>query len=162
MFHAEKEGNAAMEEYRKLMIERYGKERAGELLDSSRHSVTIFPTVDMLLVQNSIRVVIPIAVDRTEVRVFPVRMVGAPEELFHEIVRYVNITHSAASFVQTDDLESFQRGQQGLATNGNPWCLTARGHGGEKRDKDGVQWGDRSSEIGQRNQHDAWLSFMTA
>jgi len=162
MFHVEKEGNAAMEEYRKMMIDRYGKERAAELLDSSRHSVTIFPTVDMLLVQNSIRVVIPIAVDRTEVRVFPVRMVGAPEELFHEIVRYVNITHSAASFVQTDDLESFQRVQQGLATDGNPWCLTARGHGGEKRDKDGVQWGDRSSEIGQRNQHDAWLSFMTA
>lgn len=160
--HQEQEGNPAWEEYRALMIEEYGKERAAELLNSRRHSLTIFPTVDILLLQNSVRVVIPKSVDRTEVRVFPVRLVGAPEALFNDIVRYVNITHAAASFVQTDDLESFRRLQEGLTTDGNPWCLTARGNRQEKRDEDGVLWGDRSSEIGQRNQHEAWLSFMTA
>jgi len=160
--HDEQEGEPELEAYRRLMIDRYGAERAKELLNSSRHSLTMFPSCDILMLQNSVRVVIPRAVNLTEVHVYPVRLKGAPDGLNRDIVRYVNITHSASSFVQSDDLESFLRVQEGVEADGNPWCLTARGLGAENRDADGVFWGDRSSEIGQRNQHEAWVGFMTA
>jgi hypothetical protein len=56
--------------------------------------------------------VIATAVDRTEVTIYPIRLVGAPAAMNFGNIRLLNVTHSAASFVQTDDLESFVRAQK--------------------------------------------------
>ena len=64
-----------------------------------------------------VRVIKPIAVDRTEVTIYPIRLVGAPEAMNFGNIRLLNVTHSAASFVQTDDLESFVRAQKGLQSH---------------------------------------------
>ncbi len=61
-----------------------------------------------------VRVIKPVAVDRTEVTIYPIRLVGAPAAMNFGNIRLLNVTHSAASFVQTDDLESFMRAQKGL------------------------------------------------
>jgi phenylpropionate dioxygenase-like ring-hydroxylating dioxygenase large terminal subunit len=161
MFASVSQTGGIWEEYRQRLAARHGLEKANDILTQKRHSLTIYPSLDILMAQHSVRVIRPIAVDKTEVIVYPVRMVGAPEAVFRDIVKYLNITHSAASFVQTDDLESFRRCQVGLGAAGNPWCLLARGHAQERRDNNGVMWGDRASEIGQRNQHKVWLSLMT-
>jgi benzoate/toluate 1,2-dioxygenase subunit alpha len=77
-------------------------------------------------------------------------------------VRFVNITHAAASFIQSDDLEAFERCQHGLASSGTDWMLVARGFGQEVDEGNGVLFGDRSSEVGQRAQHYAWRDLMGA
>jgi phenylpropionate dioxygenase-like ring-hydroxylating dioxygenase large terminal subunit len=161
MFSSVPQSGGIFDEYESLLSAKHGIERARDILTQKRHSLTIFPSVDILLAQHSVRVVRPISVDRTEVFVYPVRMVGAPNVVFQEVIKYVNITHSAASFVQTDDLESFERCQSGMQAEGNPWCLVARGLNEDVIDNDGVKHGDRGSEIGQRNQHSVWLSLMS-
>ncbi|MCY0725642.1 hypothetical protein OVW19_28295, partial [Klebsiella pneumoniae] len=88
--------------------------------------------------QMSVRVVKPISVDLTEVEVWPIRLKGAPEVVSTDFVKYVNITHSASSFIQTDDLEAFERCQQGMQTEGSDWVLIARGCGTEVDEGNGV------------------------
>jgi phenylpropionate dioxygenase-like ring-hydroxylating dioxygenase large terminal subunit len=158
----EEQSGAGWDEYRALLVARHGEERTREILRNRRHSMTLFPNVDILIAQTAIRVVRPIAVDRTEVEVWPVRLKGAPEHISTDLVRFVNITHAAASFIQTDDLEAFERCQQGLETSGAEWVLVARGLGDEVDEGDGVQFGDRSSEVGQRAQHEGWRELMSS
>ena len=49
-------------------------------------------------------------------------------------IRLLNVTHSAASFVQTDDLESFVRAQKGLQSHLTDWVDISRGLGAEEPD----------------------------
>jgi len=149
------------DEYRELMVQSYGEARTAEILKNRRHSLTLFPTLDILIAQTSVRVVKPVSVDLTEVEIWPVRLKGAPEVISTDIVKYVNITHSASSFVQTDDLEAFERCQRGLQTGGEH-VLVARGVGKEVDEGNGVLFGPRSSEVGQRAKHFAWRDLMGA
>jgi hypothetical protein len=75
-------------------------------------------------------VIKPLAVDRTEVTIYPVRLVGAPDAMNFGNIRLLNVTHSAASFVQTDDLEAFVRAQKGLRSRLTDWVDVSRGLGG--------------------------------
>ena len=57
-------------------------------------------------------------------------------------IRLLNVTHSATSFVQTDDLESFRRTQVGLQSLQSEWIDLSRGMGEEEepeRDPDEVK-----------------------
>ena len=151
-----------MHEYRALLVKRHGEERTRAILRQKYHNLILFPTCDILFAQNAIRVILPFAVDRTEVRIYPMRFKGAPKGIFESQIKYVNLTHSASSFVQSDDLEAFTRVQEGLTSDGNQWNLLARGLDTETRSNTGVGYGNRSSEIGQRHQYQAWLAMMCA
>ena len=153
-----------MEDYKASLMGKYAgdEKKVREVLNQKVHSTTLFPTFDLLSVQNSLRVIIPKAVDYTEIRIYPIRMKGAPEELFAEHVRLVGLTHSATSFVQGDDLESFRRVQEGVATQGADWLLIARGLKRENWDNRGIGTGTRSTEMGNRHQYRAWLDLMCA
>lgn len=161
LFDKEQSGGV-WDEYRAQLVQAYGEERTREILKNRRHSLTLFPTLDILIAQTSVRVVKPIAVDLTEVEVWPVRLSGAPEAISQDLVRYVNITHSASSFIQSDDLEAFERCQEGMQSQGNEWVLVARGIGTDVQEADGVLFGPRSSEVGQRAKHYAWRELMGA
>ena len=150
------------DDYRAIMVARHGEERTADILKNRRHSMTFFPSSDILLAQTSVRVIRPVAVDFTEVEVWPVRLKGAPESISYDLVRFVNMTHAAASFIQSDDMEAFERCQEGLSTQGTDWVLVARGLGAEIDEGDGVLFGPRSSEVGQRAQHEAWRDLMSA
>jgi len=158
----EEQAGGIWDDYRALMVKRYGEERTADILKNRRHSMALFPSVDILIAQTSVRVIRPISVDKTEVQVYPVRLKGAPPEISIDIVRFVNVTHAAASLIQSDDLEAFERGQQGLTASGTDWVLVARGFGQEIDEGNGVLFGDRSSEVGQRAQHYAWRDLMSA
>ena len=150
------------DDYRAIMVARHGEERTADILKNRRHSMTFFPSSDILLAQTSVRVIRPVAVDFTEVEVWPVRLMGAPGSISDDLVRFVNMTHAAASFIQSDDMEAFERCQEGLTTQGTDWVLVARGLGAEIDEGDGVLFGPRSSEVGQRAQHEAWRDLMGA
>ena len=158
----EEQSGGVWDEYRAQLEAIHGPERTTDILKNKRHSMTLFPNLDVLIAQNSVRVVRPLAVDLTEVEIWPVRLKGAPEDISTGLVKFANITHAAASFIQTDDLEGFERCQEGLNTQGTDWVLVARGLGAEIDEGKGVFFGPRSSEVGQRAQHYAWRDLMSA
>jgi phenylpropionate dioxygenase-like ring-hydroxylating dioxygenase large terminal subunit len=160
MFREEQSGGV-WDQYRAMLVAKHGEERTREILRNRRHNMAMFPSVDILIAQTSVRVIRPISVDHTEVEIYPVRLKGAPVEISSELIRFVNITHAAASFIQSDDLEAFERSQRGLAASGAEWMLFARGLGAEVDEGNGVWFGDRSSEVGQRAQHYAWRDLIS-
>ena len=158
----EEQAGGVVEQYRELLVRTRGEARAKEILRPRLHNFTIFPNLDILIAQNAVRVVMPISVDRTEIRIYPVRLKGAPLEIFAQSIRYLNLTHSASSLVQSDDVEAFRRVQEGLEAQSSDWCLVARGLHHEKSVGTGTRSGHRGSEIGQRHQHQTWLKLMCA
>lgn len=76
-------------------------------------------------------------------------------------VRHLNLTHSAASLIQTDDLECFRRCQNGLAAQSSDWVWFARGVDTDKEDEHGDYVNNGTVEIQQRAQYAAWLRLMS-
>ena len=108
-----------------------------------------------------VRVIKPVAVDRTEVTIYPIRLLGAPAEMNAGNIRLLNVTHAAASFVQTDDLESFVRAQKGLASTLTDWVDISRGLGDEEPDRElNATRGLATHEMVVRAQYKAWLGYM--
>jgi len=161
LFDKEQSGGE-FDEYRRLLVGVHGEARTADILKNRRHSMTLFPNVDIVIAQMAVRVIRPLAVDLTEVEIWPVKLKGAPEKMSRDLVRFANISHAAASFIQSDDLEAFERCQEGMQTQGTDWVLVAKGLGDEIDEGLGVKFGPRSSEVGQRMRHYAWRDLMSA
>ncbi|HTL51834.1 MAG TPA: Rieske 2Fe-2S domain-containing protein, partial [Planctomycetota bacterium] len=129
-----KRSSPAFDEYRGILAEKVGAERARQILTPRLHNSLIYPNMSIMGLNIHVRVINPVAVDRTEVTVFPIRLVGAPAAMNFGNIRLLNVTHSAASFVQTDDLESFTRVQSGLRSQASEWVDISRGLGEEEPD----------------------------
>src|SRR6185503_10001758 len=119
----------AYDAYVRVLSEKVGKERAAEILKPRLHNTLIYPNLSIMGLNIHVRVIKPLAVDVTEVTVYPIRLVGAPDAMNFGNIRLLNVTHSAASFVQTDDLESFARIQRGLQSRMSDWVDISRGLG---------------------------------
>ena len=74
----------------------------------------------------------------------------------------MNVTHSAASFVQTDDLETFTRCQRGLDSEGSEWLYINRGLGDDitEPNRPGLK-GKATNELVARNMYKAWAEYMS-
>ena len=159
-FRGEK-GGPAHDEYLRRMNKAYGKKRADEILSRERHGFLFYPNMLIHGASSHVRVIRPLAVDLTEVRIYPVLMNGAPDEMNKKIIQYMNVTHSPASMIQTDDLESFKRCYQGVHAQGADWVLLARGLDQERPDTEsGGLWSLGTHEHGMRNQYQAWKGYM--
>jgi phenylpropionate dioxygenase-like ring-hydroxylating dioxygenase large terminal subunit len=141
---------------------RHGAARAREILQPKRHNTAFYPNMTLQALNQHVRVIMPVAVDRTEVHVYPVRLKGAPDEMNRTFVRQLNMTHSAASLIQTDDLECFRRCQTGLSAHGSEWVWFARGVDTDKEDERGDLVNSGTVEIQQRAQYAAWLRLMSS
>ena len=148
-------------EYVALLEARHGPERTAEILTKTRHNVIFYPNMGMQELNPHIRVIRPVAADLTEIFVYPIKLKGAPEQMFREQIRILNSTHSASSMVQTDDVEAFARAQQGLATTGNEWILLARAGPEEMEPGTGRVSSIGTSEVAMRNHYATWLSLMS-
>jgi len=156
-----KRSSPAFDEYKRTLIEKVGAERAEQILTPRLHNTLIYPNVSIMGLNIHVRVIKPVAVDRTEVTVFPVRLVGAPDAMNSGNLRLLNVTHSAASFVQTDDVESFVRTQKGLRSQATDWVDISRGLGAEEPDRAlNATRGAAVEELAMRAQYKAWLSYM--
>jgi benzoate/toluate 1,2-dioxygenase subunit alpha len=143
------------------LIEKVGAERAAHILTPRLHNSLIYPNVSIMGLNIHVRVIKPIAVDRTEVTVYPVRLLGAPDAMNFGNMRLLNVTHSAASFVQTDDVESFVRTQKGLRSLATDWVDISRGLGTEVPDRTyNATRGASVEEHAMRAQYQAWLGYM--
>lgn len=159
---AEKERSGPVwEKYTASLIATYGEARAKEIVKEKFHAGFFWPNLILHMLSQHVRVIHPIGVDKTEVRVYPIELAGAPEEMNRAIIRYMNVTHSPASLIQTDDLECFRRVQLGLQRTSPEWVVLGRGYRkGEDTEAAIEDFGTSESAI--RSHYRAWKKYMTA
>jgi len=149
--------------YKDALAAKVGAERMEEILTPEFHNTLLYPNISIMGLNIHVRVIKPIAVDLTEVNVYPIRLKGAPDEMNFGNIRLLNVTHSAASFVQTDDLEAFRRTQEGLRSTQSDWVDISRGMGEEQADSHYNATSESAMhEMAIRAQYAAWLNYMTA
>ena len=155
--------NPAFAAYYRAMEARHGTARANEILGVTRWNTIIYPNCSFMGQFRQLRIVHPIAVDRTVVYTYSFRLKGAPPGMFRDTIAFSNVVNGTASWVLTDDLEVYERVQRGLATAGVEWVDASRGAGRDYADEHAMRRGvTGTSEIFVRNQMAAWLNYMTA
>lgn len=148
-------------EYNEAMYAAYGKERTDEIFTINRHNTVCYPSVTIKGAIQTMRVVKPIAVDKTVIESWTFRLKGAPDELLKRSILYCNLINSSANLVGPDDQESYYRQQQGLLSDGNDWLPLNRDLGRDDDMGDGYLYAQGSSDLAFRNQLAAWKRYMT-
>jgi phenylpropionate dioxygenase-like ring-hydroxylating dioxygenase large terminal subunit len=152
--------DALRRDYREALERRHGAERARDILGLDRFNNLIYPDININAQYHQLRVVRPVAVDRTIVSSYCFRLKGAPEGIFHRGVRFLTNLGSPASMIFADDAEIFARCQAGLADQTDAWVDIQRGLGRDESRGEGG-WAGRASELPIRVQFGAWLDYMT-
>ncbi|WP_425462822.1 aromatic ring-hydroxylating oxygenase subunit alpha [Methylibium rhizosphaerae] len=151
---------SAIPEYDEAMRAAYGEERTAQILGLARHNTVYYPNLTIKGAIQSIRVVKPIAVDKTLVESWTFRLKGAPPQLLERTCMYNRLINSPFSVVGHDDLHAYRGMQAGLRASGNEWVSLHRNFdAAEIGQKEVTSTG--TSEISMRNQFRAWLKFMT-
>ncbi|MCE8555342.1 Rieske 2Fe-2S domain-containing protein [Ruegeria pomeroyi] len=146
--------------YFEAMVESYGEERAKAILDENRHNTVYFPNVMVKAPLTQLRNFIPLGADRTLVESYVYRLVGAPEQLTAMSAMYNRMINAPTSIVGHDDLEMYERAQEGLHAEGMQWVDIRRLHTGpEDFETEAVENGTTERQM--RNQFHAWAKFMT-
>ncbi|MEI6302954.1 MAG: Rieske 2Fe-2S domain-containing protein [Betaproteobacteria bacterium] len=155
--------NPVFAEYRLSLVARHGEARTKEILDVTRWNTIVYPSTSFMSQFRQLRIVHPLAVDRTVVYTYCFKLKGAPEQMFRDTVAFANVVNGTASWVLTDDLEVYERVQRGLTAKMPEWVYLGRGFGGDQPEPDGSRRGATgTSEIFIRNQFAGWLRHMAA
>lgn len=151
---------ARLGDYEEAMRAAHGEERANEILTRSPQNSLLYPSLSVKGSPQAIRVIRPLAANRTLVEAWAFRTEGAPELLFERALSYNRLVFSPMSVVAHDDVHLFESMQRGLRAGGNEWVSLHRDH------RPGVaevapQDVNGTSELLMRNQFRAWAEFMT-
>jgi phenylpropionate dioxygenase-like ring-hydroxylating dioxygenase large terminal subunit len=158
--HSIHSGYGKLPDYEAAMRAAYGEARAKEILEHAPQNAVLYPSLAVKGAPQAMRVIRPLAVDRTLVEAWSFRAVGAPDVMLERTQTYNRLVFSPMSIVAHDDLHLFESIQQGLAGEGNPWVSLHRGHrSGEERQP--VQDTNGTNELLMRNQFRAWARYMT-
>jgi phenylpropionate dioxygenase-like ring-hydroxylating dioxygenase large terminal subunit len=148
------------EAYIGAMFANYGPQRGAELIAiGGDPHLGVFPNLQMI--NQHVRMVVPVAVDRTDVYLFPARLGGVSEEMNDNRLRKHEEFYGPAGFGQPDDTEIFERNTDGLQAIVNPWIDLSRGRNREQVDTDGTIFGKISDEVTQRGQMREWARMMS-
>ena len=158
---APQRADPVFERYRKALVERHGEEKTAQVLAVDRFNNLVWPTVSVNARFGAMRVVRPLAADRTVVEALCFRLDGAPEEMHELTLQFVNLAASPASLVASDDLEIFERCQRGLASGATEWIDMRRGVLLDQRQADGSILASGTSELPVRHQFEAWKAWMS-
>ncbi len=151
---------SAVGPYVEAMHARYGEERTRDILTTIRHNTVVYPSMTLKCAIQAVRVVRPVAVDRTLIESWVFRLKGAPEEMLQRSITYCNLINSSANLVGPDDWEAYHRIQAGLGAGTNDWVSMHRYLGAEERDEAGDLRAIGTSDLSFRNQYQAWKSYM--
>lgn len=138
----------------------HGEDKAKRVLAQDRHLMLLYPSATWHARYQTVRLVLPIAVDRTEVVGFVFRLKGAPEETFRNALEYCNGANSAFSTVISDDLEIYERCQMGNLQGDAEWVPMYRGIHQRAEDPETGRRSPATSEEYVRNQFAAWARLM--
>jgi phenylpropionate dioxygenase-like ring-hydroxylating dioxygenase large terminal subunit len=149
-------------EHERVLEKAYGKKKKEEFLSRNIHHVLLYPSVSIQSPLQQLRVLRPMAPNRTLSEIWHFRLVGAPEAIYRRALWYFNLVNSPATMVNADDLENWQRGQWGLASEGGDWVSFHRDYGRDKLEGEVIRSTNGCSEAPMRSQFRAWLQYMTA
>lgn len=147
-------------EYNARMEKAYGVERVKEIFSVNRHNTVFYPSATIKGAIQTMRVVRPIAVDRTLIESWTFRLKGAPDELLQRSILYCNLINSSANLVGPDDQEAYRRQQVGLGSEGLSWVNMHRDYGRDENLGEGHLYARGSSDLAFRNQFKAWKQYM--
>lgn len=153
-------GYGALGDYEAALRAAHGDARAEEVLTRAPQNAVLFPSLSLKCSPQAIRVIRPLAADRTQIEAWSLRVEGGPDLLLQRGLTYNRLVFSPMSIVAHDDLHLFETMQRGLVSGRNPWVSLHRDFepdelGGGVRDVNGT------NEILMRNQFRAWVRFMT-
>lgn len=150
---------AVLPEYQAALEAAWGVERTHEVLQRSPQNAVLYPSIALKGSPLSMRVIRPLAVDRTLVEAWSFRAVGAPDVLLERAMTYNRLVFSPMSVVAHDDVHLFESIQQGLLAQGQPWVSLHRNHqAGESAHTRADT--NSANEWLMRNQYRAWAQAM--
>jgi phenylpropionate dioxygenase-like ring-hydroxylating dioxygenase large terminal subunit len=155
-------GNPVFDEYRQLLVREHGQKRADEILRVTLWNTVIYPNCSFMSQFRQLRIIHPLAVDRSMVCTYSFRMKKAPARMFRDTIAFSNVVNGTASWVLTDDLEVYERIQRGFSSGAVDWAFIGRGAGGDIADGAALRGRTGTSEVFVRGQLAAWLRYMTA
>mgnify|MGYP001176957513 CR=1 FL=1 len=146
--------------YEESMVRRYGDERAHAILGEVRHNTLYFPNLTIKGAIQAIRVVRPIAADRTLIESWTFRLKGAPDLLLERTCMYTRLINAPTSMVGHDDLHCYRSIQEGLASSAHDWVSLHRNY---RPDEDVTSTAvvNGTSELSMRRMYQSWLQYMT-
>src|SRR5262245_31076567 len=148
-------------DYAQALEAKKGRAETQRIMEVRRWNSNIYPNMSMMSQFQQLRVIHPIAVDRTEVHTYCFRLCGAPDPMFRNTISFANVVNGTGSLVLTDDLEIYNRITLGLLSAGAEWLEIGRGFRSDLPDAHGGRKGKNStSEVYIRNMFDAWRHYM--
>ena len=145
--------------YAASLASAHGEARAREVLAFAPQNAVFYPSLSMKAMPQAIRVIRPLAVDRTLVEAWAFQPVGAPEVLARRALTYNRLVFSPMSVLAHDDLQVFETIQSALRADGNPWVSLARGLRGIEPPGESAEVGGTDERL-IRNQFQAWVAAM--
>lgn len=154
-------GYDALPGYEDALCRAHGQQRAHEVLSFTPQNAVLFPTLALKSAPQTLRVIRPLAVDRTLVEIWALAPRDAPPELLQRTLTYNRLTFSPMSMVAHDDIHVFETLQKSLAGNGNPWVSLHREHRTEQGEAACPNLSGTSEGL-MRNQFRAWVDAMAS
>ena len=146
--------------YEKLLVKAYGKDKTEEYLSRSIHHVLVYPYLSVQSPLQQLRVLRPLAPNKTLSEIWHFRLKGAPEAIYRRSLWYYNLVNSPSTMINADDLENWTKGQWGLESKGGEWVSFHRNYGGDTVEQ-GVTYSNKgTSEAVMRSQFKAWSEYM--
>lgn len=144
------------------LVARHGSEKADDIVRLGGGAgvfLAVYP--NLVLINLQVRVIVPVAPDRTEVEIHPALLEDVPRSINSRRLRIHEHFYGPGGFGAPDDIEMFERNQRGLAAAADPWLLLSRGRGRERLDAAGHVVGQATDEVSQRGFWRRWRQSMT-
>jgi len=154
-------GNPVFDDYRRRLIADVGEQRADQVLRVTLWNTIVYPNCSFMSQFRQLRIIHPLAVDRSVVHTYSFRMPKAPAQMFRDTVAFANVVNGTGSWVLTDDLEVYERIQRGLNSAAPEWVYIGRGYGRDVDERGTQRGATGTSEVFIRGQMRAWLDYMT-
>ena len=154
-------GYAQLPEYEQALRDAHGAERARQILERSPQNAVLYPSLAVKGSPQAIRVIRPLAADRTLIEAWSFRAEGAPDLLFERTQSYNRLVFSPMSVVAHDDVHLFESIQRGLRGGTNEWVSLHRGFDASELDR-GTAETNGTNEWLMRNQFRAWAEHLAA
>lgn len=147
-------------DYLAAMEAAHGADKARQTLAVAPQNSVFYPSMAIKGAPLVMRVIRPLAADRTLIEAWSFRAEDAPDLLLERAVSYNRLVFSPMSVVAHDDVHLFESVQQGLQAGGNPWVSLHRGHQPGEAPVGSNRACAGTSELLMRNQFQAWAQFM--
>ncbi|MBB1649272.1 Rieske 2Fe-2S domain-containing protein [Delftia sp. UME58] len=153
-------GYAYPQPYLDALAQAHGFGHAEQVLARAPQNSVLYPSIAVKGAPLVMRVIRPLAVDRTLVEAWSLRAEGAPDLLHERAMTYNRLVFSPMSIVAHDDIHLFESVQQGLKAQGNEWVSLHRGSAPGHEEVTEPTPCKGTSEQLMRNQFQAWARFM--